>query len=108
PTDPRWRKEKPGAVCGIASRVYPTCAPINKPIPGRPGIGAQFARFNFTNALICAAASSAAALRGAVGRNRFIAPLGEADGAIKRLRPTNSAALNRRVQNRLRIQLYRV
>jgi hypothetical protein len=45
--------EKPGAVCRIASRVYPTCARIEKPISGQPEIGAQLASFNFLNSWIC-------------------------------------------------------
>jgi hypothetical protein len=32
--------------------------PKQKPIPGKPGIGAQFVSFNFLNPLICAVASS--------------------------------------------------
>jgi len=42
----------------MARRVYPACARTKKPIAGRPGIGAQFWSFNFTNKLICAIASS--------------------------------------------------
>ena len=49
--------KKPG-VSRITSRVYPTCAPIKKPISGKPEIGAQFVSFNFTNNLICTGASS--------------------------------------------------
>jgi len=37
-----------------AHRVYPVCALEKKPIPGKPGIGAQFAIFNFVSKLIWA------------------------------------------------------
>jgi hypothetical protein len=41
--------KKPDAVSRIASRVYPTCASIKKPISGQPEIGAHFMSFNFTD-----------------------------------------------------------
>ena len=52
----RDARKKPG---GFPQRkpVYPACAPIKKPIPGQPEIGAHFVSFNFPNNLICAIAS---------------------------------------------------
>jgi hypothetical protein len=50
--------KKPGAVSRITSLVQPTCAPIKKPISGKPEIGAHFVSFNFKNPLIWGQVSS--------------------------------------------------
>jgi hypothetical protein len=50
--------KKPGAVSRTASRAYPACARMKKPISGKPEISTHFASFNFANRLICAVASS--------------------------------------------------
>jgi hypothetical protein len=42
----------------IASPICLVRAGMKKPIPGRPGIGAHFWSFNFTNSLICGIVSS--------------------------------------------------
>jgi hypothetical protein len=48
-----------GAVSHMAEWVCPTCARTKKRSRGRPGIGARFWSFNFTNSLICGFVSSA-------------------------------------------------
>jgi hypothetical protein len=59
PTAPGLSNKKPSIASRGTSRVYPTCAGMKKADLGRPGIGAHFVSFNFTNSLIWGARSMA-------------------------------------------------